>query len=308
MFITGGPDLDLYQVGTGDTNKIAGPVTINSPDIDNDYASYNDSLAPVGRRYQLTANPLDPSGTTVGRTGLSPVNFNGLVQMNFLSPRIGGNRLDIQGSAASTVNLAASNTDRVTMGSLSPTPGGTLSGLGPFSLQSYNTSDVDSVVMDDSGNNAVARDVTIEPYQATGGIVSGFGLPSITFTDSANFSFDLRGGGADDSFIMRGRPLAARFRIDGVRVTTFSSLAVATRCWVDRAMICWSPVRWPVCLMEELVKTFSSAEQSSTLRSLIWMPSARSGREAAPMTCECRSSGEPYCPIPKSQAMVGKIR
>ena len=214
VFVTGGPDLDLYQVGSGDANKVVGSVTINSPDIDNDYASYYDSLATVARRYLLTTNPLDPSGITVGRTGLSPVNFNGLVQMNFLSPQVGGNRLDIQSTAASTVNLIVGNTDRVSMGSLSPTLGGTMSGLGPISLQSYNVNDSVSVVMDDSGNNAVARNVTIEPYGAAGGIVSGFGLPSITFTDSANFSFDLRGGGADDSFIMRGRPLAPRFRID----------------------------------------------------------------------------------------------
>ena len=214
VIITAGPDFDIFQVGSGDAGKVLGSVTINSPRPDSDFASFYDSLAPVARRYLLKSDPFDPTGTIVERTGLPPVTFDGLSQLNFATPRVGGNRLDILSSGSSTLNLTVANTDKVSMGSLSPTLGGTMNAVGPISLQSYNVSDAVSVLLDDSGNNTVARNVTIEPYQVTRGILSGFGLPSLTFDDNANFSFDLRGGAADDSFIMRGTPRVARFRID----------------------------------------------------------------------------------------------
>ncbi len=216
VIVNGGPAYDLFQVGSGDASKILGPVTINSPDPDNDFASYVDSNNPLSQEFLLKANPLNTSGIVLQRTGLSPLTFNGLISTNLLMPRVGGNKLNAQSSSPSTAVIIASDQDRIALGSSAPTTGGNLSSLGPFALQTYRPTDAVSLLLDDSGNNTVARDVTIEPYSNPGfGILSGFGFSTLTFPDTPNISFDLRGGGANDSFLMRGAPLSARFSIDG---------------------------------------------------------------------------------------------
>ncbi|MEQ1829827.1 MAG: hypothetical protein ABL921_27945, partial [Pirellula sp.] len=213
---SGGPDHDVFQVVlAGNTSQILGPVTINSPDADSDFAYFFDHSSLVSRDYTLKTNPLNASGFVVQSAGLPAMAFNGLVQMIFYTPQIGGNTVNIPSSPGTTLIMLLGDGDDVRLGSSSPAIAGNMSALnGAFRFNPYLQDNVISLVLDDSSNSSTARDVTIEHLGANG-LVSGMGFSSLLFADTPGITLDIRGGAMDDSFIMSGNPLAARIRIDG---------------------------------------------------------------------------------------------
>ena len=87
---------------------------------------------------------------------------------------------------------------------------------GIVAVGSYNPLDAVTLILDDSGNASVARDVTITAPSEVGGFagVSGLTPINVAFRDYANWTVDIRGGSLDDSFVVTGNPLAAHLSID----------------------------------------------------------------------------------------------
>jgi Ca2+-binding RTX toxin-like protein len=225
VILTGGPDYDIFTVGfAADTRTTRGPVTINSPQDDVDFAYFYDYFNPNSQTYTLQTNPLDSTGILVDRAGTTTLAYNGLTQLIVFSPLVGGNAINVRSNPANLfLNIVASDGDAVWLGSTacdcvdSPI-GGTLSEIhGPANIASYGVEDDVTLTLDDSGNNTIARYVSISPYDVAGpwGQVAGLLGSSLLFRDYANWSVEVRGGSLNDRYLMSGNPLTADVSIDG---------------------------------------------------------------------------------------------
>ncbi len=221
IVVSGGPDYDVFIVGYGpDASRILGPVTFHSPQADADFAYFYDYPNPSPQTYTLRTNPLDSSGVRVERPGMSTITYNGLTQLAYYQPLVGGNFTNIQSLPANLfLNMAAADGDTVTLGSAAPALGGTMANVaGVIQVSSYDVNDAVTLTLDDSGNTTTARDVTIVDYQGSypWGVITGMtGSAALLFRDHENWNVDIRGGALDDSFVMSGSILAANISIDG---------------------------------------------------------------------------------------------
>ena len=221
VVVNGGPDFDIFTVGfRQSTNNIASRVTFNSPATDADVAYYYDFPKQTSSQYTVRTNPLDATGAIVASAGQTDVIYNGMSQLLFYSAPVGGNTTNIQSLPANLfLVMPVANGDTVTLGSAAPFIGGTMANIaGVVQVSSYNVDDTVTLILDDSGNNTTARDVTIVDSQGQypRGIITGLtGNASLSFTDYENWNVDIRGGLLDDSFVMSGKVLAANVSIDG---------------------------------------------------------------------------------------------
>ncbi len=220
--VSGGPDSDLFSAGLGggDTSRILGPVTFHSPQADSDFAYFNDYANPNPQTYTVRTNPLDSSGVRVERLGMSTITYNGLTQLVYNSPLVGGNITNVQSVPANLfLAMAVGDGDAVTLGSAAPGLGGTMANVaGVIQVSSYDVNDAVTLTLDDSGNSTTARDVTIVDYQGSypWGVITGMtGSAALLFRDHENWNVDIRGGALDDSFVMSGSILAANISIEG---------------------------------------------------------------------------------------------
>jgi hypothetical protein len=220
ILVSGGPDYDIFTVGFGaDASRVKGPVSIVSPQADIDLAFFHDYFNPQPQTYTVRTNPVNATGVLVERPGLPAVTYDGLTQLIFYSPQVGGNSTNIQGVPANLyLNMPTAHGDRVTIGSSAPTRNGTLDTIaGPVALSSYSPADAVTLVIDDSGNTTSARHATIVPYEASGpwGLITGLTGSSLLFRDYPNWNVEIRAGTRDDRIVMSGNPLAASIVIDG---------------------------------------------------------------------------------------------
>jgi len=219
VVVSGGPDYDVFTVGfAADASRILGPVTIHSAQADIDFAYFYDYLNPNRQTYTVRTNPLDSTGVLVERAGLPTVTYNGLTQLVYYSPLVGGNITNVQSGPANLyLNMQVGEGDTITLGSSAPALGGTLDGIaGPAAFSSYGLDDVVTLIVDDSGNTTTARDVAIGPHEpGQFGLITGLTGSSLLFRDYENYVVDIRGGALNDRFVMSGNPLNANISIDG---------------------------------------------------------------------------------------------
>lgn len=219
LFVTGGPDLDIFTIGDANgMGSIHGRVNFNSPDGDDDYAYFYDYFNPNSGDYILFTDPGDPNSLIVLDESLNTIKFNGLTQLIYYTPLVGGNTLDIRSLPELYFNCIVGPNDEVSLGSSGPALGGTMNSVSGFlQFQGYYPDETVVFTLDDSGNNNTARNVEIAPYNLPGewGFISGLGPSSLLFADHPNWYFDIRGGGLNDSFVMSGDPLAARMFLSG---------------------------------------------------------------------------------------------
>ena len=140
--------------------------------------------------------------------------------MSFYAPVVGENTLNVLSSPAGTqLGVVAGNGDQITLGSRAPNLGGTVDGirghilLGPVVVNGGAT-----VIVDDSGNAGTARDVRITSSETLGtvyGRIDGLTPGGITFQDLDEWTVNIRGGAANDRFLMSGPPLVTTVDIDG---------------------------------------------------------------------------------------------
>jgi hypothetical protein len=75
-------------------------------------------LNPNPQSYTVRTNPGDSSGVLVERPGRPAITYNGLTQIVYYSPLVGGNTLNIQSVPASLfLNMISFEGDNVTVGS-----------------------------------------------------------------------------------------------------------------------------------------------------------------------------------------------
>lgn len=208
---------DLFAVGfAADVNGIRGAVTFLGNAADADFAYYYDFLNPAKQNYTVDTNPF--AGTMlIQRPGVAPVQFGGIaVGVSLLAPFVGGSTLDVRSTpAGSALGIAAGKGDIITLGSNGSKLGGTVDGIeGHVFLGSGDS----KVIVDDSGNTKIARDVSHSTYDIVGttyGQIDGLTKGGISFVDRPLLNVDVRLGTLDDSFLMSGPPPATRMKIDG---------------------------------------------------------------------------------------------
>jgi hypothetical protein len=226
--------VDTFAVGFGtDTSKILGPVSFFGQAADNDFAYYYDYLNPSPQTYTGSTTPAIPQRLLLESTDAAPVAFDGLSQVIFYLPLVGGSAVNVTGVPAQTfLNMAVSG-DAVTLGSLAPNLGGTLADIkGPVAVGSYSPDNATALVLDDSGNaDRTPKTVSLTPPVVDfdyGNHVEGFAPASVYWSLGANASVALRGGAADESFALTSTSFAAAISIDGgggVNTLDYSTLA-----------------------------------------------------------------------------------
>jgi hypothetical protein len=218
--VTGGPDYDVFTVGfAADTGRTLGSVSIRSPQPDIDLAYYYDYFRQLPQTYTVRTSPTDGTAALVERLGQPTLTFGGLTQLIFFAGLAGGNTVNVPSLPANLfLNMVVANGDRVNMGSSAPNLGGTMAGVsGPVSIGSHSVNDSVTVTLDDSGNTATARHVTLQAPSDANRLASitGMNQGGISFRDYANWNVNIRGGWLNDRFLVTGSPLVSKVSIDG---------------------------------------------------------------------------------------------
>jgi hypothetical protein len=153
MTLYGDQSITEFVVGYP-MSSIKGPLNLHGQ-TGHDFALFNDSTDPIGRKFTLTANQLAPSG-------IAPIGFDGLVEV-VLYNGAASDKLNVQSVAPDVVvAVVAGAGDAVVIGSNAPALGGTLANiLGPVLVESA-TGDPVAVTVDDSGDT-VGRQVSFLP-------------------------------------------------------------------------------------------------------------------------------------------------
>ncbi len=212
--------LDWYAVGwAADTNKILGEVSIFGQAADHDYAYYYDYLNPNPQTYTIQTSPIFPDVLTFARSANAMVAFNGIGQVIFYAPLVGGNVVNIQGTAAQmSLGLAVGDGDVVTLGSAAPNLDGTMDNFKSYvSVGNYTYQDQVTLVLDDSGNQAagakqialVESDTPLDHYEYATGL--GAGVYWALGTDA---NVQIRTGATDDTFAMQNITFGTPISID----------------------------------------------------------------------------------------------
>jgi hypothetical protein len=218
--VHGGPDYDVFTVGfAADVRRILGPVTIHSLQADLDFAYFYDYLNPMANSTTLITNPTDDTGVVLERVGMPKITYNGLTQLIFFAPLLGGNSINVRSLPASLfLNMAVSDDDSIMMGSAAPALGGSMDSImGSMALSSYRVDDHVRVTYDDSGNSLHPRNVTISPSESSGpwGTITGLGMSSLLFRDYETWDVRLLGGQLNDIYVIGGNTFNADITIDG---------------------------------------------------------------------------------------------
>jgi hypothetical protein len=210
------------------TNAILGPVSIFGQPP-SDFAYYDDPH-PQDRSahtYTFLTDPGNSEALRVERSGTAPVVFQGLIQViaflpsDVYIPGLAGNVVNILSSPAQTfLNMVVGNGDQVTIGSRAPDLGGTLAGLlGGLAVRSYQNDDAVTLLLDDAGNSALTpRTVTIAPPTSPSyplSSVSGLAASRIDFLFNAVSQVGLRGGAANETFVLKPGLPDVKLSIDG---------------------------------------------------------------------------------------------
>ena len=146
--IYGGAGNDEFLVtGNSTLDGTLGPLNLHGGGGTGDFVVFSDNLNPVGQTYTLTAN-------TLTRSGIAPITFDPMTQV-ILYTGSGIDHVNVQSVAAGTSEPIVIGTgDILTVGSLAPRQGGTLSDIqGTVRAQAY-AGQAPSVIIDDSGDAA----------------------------------------------------------------------------------------------------------------------------------------------------------
>src|SRR5262249_3143817 len=131
--VNGGPGVVVEFViddNAGTMNSIQGNLVLHGTRGASNFAVFYDYLnRATGLSYTLTA-------TTLSRTGMAPISFDGLVETILYVPVVGGNQLNVQSVAPGVfANLTAANGDHDVIGSQAPALGGTMAAIqGPVGI------------------------------------------------------------------------------------------------------------------------------------------------------------------------------
>jgi hypothetical protein len=121
------------------------------------YFYYFDYLNPAPQTYTLTAGQMVD-------TGFRPVTYDGNIgTVGLYTSRQGNNKVNVLSTIAGWTTVNAEASDTITAGSQAPGLGGTLAGLasgGDLLIQQINNTQKATVILDDSGDTQMGKQVT----------------------------------------------------------------------------------------------------------------------------------------------------
>ncbi|HVK08689.1 MAG TPA: LamG-like jellyroll fold domain-containing protein [Gemmataceae bacterium] len=208
---------DYFTFGTS-LDRALGPVHFYGQEADQDAAYAYDYLNPNPHTYTFRPDPADPADVIYERDGQAPFHMHMVKNILFYAARGGGNTVNIQRvpeGSAHTVVLGPG--DQATVGSAAPGLGGTLADI-RGALGFAGGPDV-RLTFDDSGNTdltpkRVTFDATVPTYIGYNRI-TGLTGAGINWRSGGVASIDVRGGAADETYVISGNPEPTAIRIDG---------------------------------------------------------------------------------------------
>lgn len=207
---------DIFALGFGtDLNQILGSIFVAGQTADSDFAYYYDFLNPNPQTYDFGALF---STMYCQRPGIGVAAFEGLQQIIFYAPRVGGNVENVRSVTPGTALGLVVGSDTVTIGTSVPNLGRSLAGIqGPVVVGGYADSNV-RLIVDNSGNQTTGyQGVSLSRRQGQydpGNRIHGFAPAEILWNFSGASTVELRGGAADEVFTVQNG-LLNQISIDG---------------------------------------------------------------------------------------------
>jgi hypothetical protein len=218
---TPGSSDEFFVSLDSDPNPIVGPVHVHGQTADNDYVVFEDDN-PNPQTYTASINSLQPTVQHLDRqNGAIQLTFDGVTEVVVYTPIVGGNSVNIRGTAAGILfNLATESGDSVVVGKNAPALGGTLQNiLGPVAVNGEERTGL-TVTVDDSGDT-VGRQATFAPppfNDPNDQFTSLIGLAPASIEwlcTGGSVQFFVRGGRGDDSFKVAGAIPDVNLSMDG---------------------------------------------------------------------------------------------
>jgi hypothetical protein len=190
-------------------NALLGPVTLlGVAKYSSDSLVYNDFNTATPQTYTLTGN-------TLSRSGLAPVTYSNLQQVDLYPAGVGGNTINVASVAAGVfATVAASDGDTVTLGS-----NHSLAAIqGPVRVLPDYGNMTATVVLDDSGDTtAPAGPITLSNDPANGYAISGLAPAAIYLgaVQNTTLTTSLLAGAGDKTFDVLDAPQGVSLTVDG---------------------------------------------------------------------------------------------